>query len=190
MLLHWLLYPFYDPIKNFFKSTFGKKVVSESVEGGAKTGAKTGAKGLLKWFGNRLTVISETLGWGFDIRNRMKKDDDGDGVGGQTPTQAVAGASVGTIASLTTFFTGLALFPEGISTGVGLIGLLGLSMLSDFVGNQAANVTDSITGVKPPGESDTSDDTSDGSVDNVDGKTKPMNQQLYQCHWVTITVII
>ena len=67
--------------------------------------------------------------------------------------QAVTGAGANTIASLTTFFTGLALFPEGISTGVGLVGLLGLSLFSGFVGDQAANVADSITGVTPPGQS-------------------------------------
>ena len=84
----------------------------------------------------------------------MKSDDDGDGVGDQTAVQAVTGAGANTIASLTTFFGGLALFPEGISTGVGLIGLLGLSLFSGFVGDQAGNIADTITGVNPPGQSD------------------------------------
>ena len=36
-----------------------------------------------------LTAIFEALGFGFDVRNRMKKDDDGDGVGDQTAVQSV-----------------------------------------------------------------------------------------------------
>ena len=115
-------------------------------KGSGKAGGLAGGAG-------PLTAIIEALGFGFDVRNRMKSDDDGDGVGDQTAVQAVTGAGANTIASLTTFFTGLALFPEGISTGVGLVGLLGLSLFSGFVGDQAANVADSITGVTPPGQS-------------------------------------
>ena len=111
------------------------------------------ATGGVKGFGGPLTAVLETLGFGFDVRNRLKKDDDGDGVGEQTVTQAVTGAGAETIASLTTFFGGLALFPEGISTGVGLVGLLGLSLLSSFVGEKAGQAADSFTGVTPPGES-------------------------------------
>ena len=121
------------------------------------------ATGGVKGFGGPLNVLFETLGFGFDVRNRMKKDDDGDGVGDQTAVQAVTGAGANTIASLTTFFTGLALIPEGVSTGVGLIGLLGLSLFSSFVGEQASNVADSITGVTPPGQSG---GDGDGSGDN------------------------
>ena len=94
----------------------------------------------------------------------MKKDDDGDGVGDQTAVQAVTGAGANTIASLTTFFGGLAMFPEGISTGVGLIGLLGLSLFSSFVGDQAANVADSITGVTPPGQTGGDGDSSGNGI--------------------------
>ena len=124
------------------------------------------ATGGVKGFGGPITAVLETLGFGFDVRNRMKKDDDGDGVGDQTAVQAVTGAGADTIASLTTFFGGLALFPEGISTGVGLIGLLGLSLFSSFVGEQAGNVADSITGVTPPGQ--TGGDGGDGGVTLLD----------------------
>ena len=123
----------------------------------------SGATGI-KGFGGPLNVLLETLGFGFDVRNRMKGDDDGDGVGDQTAVQAVTGAGANTIASLTTFFTGLALFPEGISTGVGLVGLLGLSLFSNFVGEQAGNFADSLTGVTPPGQSG-----GDGDGDGGDG---------------------
>ena len=131
-----------------------------------KPSAATG--GGFKGFGGPLTAVLETLGFGFDVRNRMKKDDDGDGVGDQTAVQAVTGAGANTIASLTTFFTGLALIPEGVSTGVGLIGLLGLSLFSSFVGDQAANVADSITGVTPPGQTGGDGGSDDGGVSLLD----------------------
>ena len=126
------------------------------------------ATGGVKGFGGPLTAVLETLGFGFDVRNRMKKDDDGDGVGDQTAVQAVTGAGANTIASLTTFFTGLALIPEGVSTGVGLIGLLGLSLFSGFVGDQAANVADSITGVTPPGQTGGDGDGSGNGMSLLD----------------------
>jgi len=124
------------------------------------------ATGGIKGFGGPLTAVLETLGFGFDVRNRLKKDDDGDGVGEQTVTQAVTGAGAETIASLTTFFGGLALFPEGISTGVGLVGLLGLSLLSSFVGGKAGEIADSVTGVTPPGESGGDGDGTDFTMLN------------------------
>ena len=89
-----------------------------------------------------LNTIAELAGFGLDVRNRTQ-DKDGDGVPDQTTTQAVAGAGAGTIASLATFFTGLALFPEFGST---LVGVLGLGILSSIAGGTASSVTDSITG--------------------------------------------
>ena len=140
----------------------------------------TTASGGVKGFGGPLTALFETIGFGFNVRNRLKKDDDGDGVGEQSVTQAVTGAGAETIASLTTFFTGLALFPEGLSTGVGLIGLLGLSLFSDFVGTKAGQVADSFTGVNPPGESggDGDGNGGDGTDFTMLNPTNPEDLQL------------
>ena len=134
-------------LKNTGKFLQKVPLIGGLFKGSGKAGGLAGGAG-------PLTAIIEALGFGFDVRNRMKSDDDGDGVGDQTAVQAVTGAGANTIASLTTFFGGLALFPEGISTGVGLIGLLGLSLFSGFVGDQAGNIADTITGVNPPGQSD------------------------------------
>ena len=126
------------------------------------------ATGGVKGFGGPLTALFETIGFGFNVRNRLKKDDDGDGVGEQSVTQAVTGAGAETLASLATFFTGLALIPEGVSTGVGLIGLLGVSFLSNFIGEQAGSIADSITGVTPPGQTGGDGGSDDGGVSLLD----------------------
>ena len=91
----------------------------------------------------------ETIGFGFDVRNRVREDKDGDGVGGQTTAQAVAGAGANTIAGLTVFFGTLAAFPE---LGSSIIGLLGLGILSGFAGGAAGGFTDKITGADKANE--------------------------------------
>ena len=111
-------------LKNTGKFLQKVPLIGGLFKGSGKAGGLAGGAG-------PLTAIIEALGFGFDVRNRMKSDDDGDGVGDQTAVQAVTGAGANTIASLTTFFGGLALFPEGISTGVGLICLLYTSDAAD-----------------------------------------------------------
>ena len=63
---------------------------------------------------------------------------------------------------------------------VGLIGLLGLSLFSDFVGTKAGQVADSFTGVNPPGESggDGDGNGGDGTDFTMLNPTNPEDLQL------------
>ena len=143
-------------IKNFFKSPFGKKAVSESVETGAKTGV---SKGFFQKLGGKVFVAFEAIGAFFNYRNRIGEDKDGDGVGGQTQTQAISGTTAGLVGTLTPFLVGMTLFPE---LGSSLIGGIGLALVGMFTGGAAENLSDKITGVEKPG---TSDGQGDGSGD-------------------------
>ena len=144
-------------IKNFFKSPFGKKAVSESVETGAKTGV---SKGLIQKLGGKVFVAFEAIGAFFNYRNRIGEDKDGDGVGGQTQTQAISGTTAGLVGTLTPFLVGMTLFPEPSSS---LIGGIGLALLGMFTGGAAEALSDKITGVEKPGTTGTSDGQSDDS---------------------------
>ena len=141
-------------IKNFFKSPFGKKAVSESVETGAKTGV---SKGLIQKLGGKVFLAFEAIGAFFNYRNRIGEDKDGDGVGGQTQTQAISGTTAGLVGTLTPFLVGMTLFPE---LGSSLIGGIGLALLGMFTGGAAENLSDKITGVE---KSKTDDGQGDGS---------------------------
>ena len=141
-------------IKNFFKSPFGKKAVSESVETGAKTGV---SKGLIQKLGGKVFLAFEAIGAFFNYRNRIGEDKDGDGVGGQTQTQAISGTTAGLVGTLTPFLVGMTLFPEPSSS---LIGGIGLALLGMFTGGAAENLSDKITGVE---KSKTDDGQGDGS---------------------------
>ena len=143
-------------IKNFFKSPFGKKAVSESVETGAKTGV---SKGFIQKLGGKVFVAFEAIGAFFNYRNRVGEDKDGDGIGGQTQTQAISGSTAGLVGSLTPFLVGMTIVPELGST---LIGGIGLALIGMFTGAAAENLSDKITGVEKP---DTSDGQGDGSGD-------------------------
>ena len=144
-------------IKNFFKSPFGKKAVSESVETGAKTGV---SKGLIQKLGGKVFVAFEAIGAFFNYRNRVGEDKDGDGIGGQTQTQAISGSTAGLVGSLTPFLVGMTLFPEPSSS---IIGGIGLALLGMFTGGAAEALSDKITGVEKPGTTGTSDGQSDDS---------------------------
>ena len=144
-------------IKNFFKSPFGKKAVSESVETGAKTGV---SKGLIQKLGGKVFVAFEAIGAFFNYRNRIGEDKDGDGVGGQTQTQAISGTAAGLVGTLTPFLVGMTIIPEPSSS---LIGGIGLALLGMFTGGAAEALSDKITGVEKPGTTGTSDGQSDDS---------------------------
>ena len=102
--------------------------------------------------GGPLQALVETIGFGFNVRNRVREDKDGDGVGGQTTGQAVLGAGARTVASLTTFFTALALIPEPSSSIVGGIGLIALGLASNLVGGVAESQVDKLTGANKANE--------------------------------------
>ena len=102
--------------------------------------------------GGPLQALVETIGFGFNVRNRVREDKDGDGVGGQTTGQAVLGAGAKTVASLTTFFTALAVIPEPSSSIVGGIGLIALGLASNLVGGVAESQVDKLTGANKANE--------------------------------------
>ena len=102
--------------------------------------------------GGPLQALVETIGFGFNVRNRVREDKDGDGVGGQTTGQAVLGAGARTVASLTTFFTALAVIPEPSSSIVGGIGLIALGLASNLVGGVAESQVDKLTGANKANE--------------------------------------
>ena len=131
-----LTIPFVGPL---LRST-GKKMQNLPLIGGM---FRASGKGKGIGFGGPLQGVIEALGFGFDVRNRVREDKDGDGVGGQTTGQAIAGAGANTITSLAIFFGTLTAFPE---LGSSIIGLIGLSLLSGFAGSGAAGITDKITG--------------------------------------------
>ena len=123
-------------------------VLRKTTEVGSKIpfigGAFKSTKGVLKG-GGPLQALIETIGFGFNVRNRVREDKDGDGVGGQTTGQAVLGAGAKTVASLTTFFTALAVIPEPSSSIVGGIGLIALGLASNLVGGAVESQVDRLT---------------------------------------------
>jgi len=132
-----LLFP--KQIKNFFKSTFGKKVTGEAVEGVTKTGAKTGLKTGLKKLGplgiGLELALSPIFGF-FDYKDRKENL-------GQTEGQAKAGATAEQLGGLAGTLIGLTLLPEPLTSATGLIGL---TLLSMFGGFGASKITDIVTG--------------------------------------------
>ena len=135
-------------ITNFFKTAFGKKVVTGAVEGGTKAGGK----GFLQKLGGPVFVAFEGITSIFNFRRRKEE--------GQTNTQAIAGAGSKLIGTLTPFLTAMLIAPEPASS---LIGGIGLALLGGFVGNKAEQLSDKITGAPPS----TSDGTSDAKAADV-----------------------
>ena len=135
-------------ITNFFKTAFGKKVVTGAVEGGTKAGSK----GFLQKLGGPVFVAFEGITSIFNFKTRKEE--------GQTNTQAIAGAGSKLIGTLTPFLTAMLIAPEPASS---LIGGIGLALLGGFVGNKAEQLSDKITGAPPS----TSDGTSDAQAADV-----------------------
>ena len=102
--------------------------------------------------GGPAQALFETINFGFNVRNRVREDKDGDGVGGQTTGQAILGAGAKTVASLTSFFTALAVIPEPSSTIVGTIGLIALGLGSNIIGGIAESQVDELTGANKANE--------------------------------------
>ena len=135
-------------IKNFFKTAFGKKVVTGAVEGGTKAGSK----GFLQKLGGPVFVAFEGISSIFNFKKRKEE--------GQTNTQAIAGSGSRLIGTLTPFLTAMLIAPEPASS---LIGGIGLALLGGFVGGKAEQLSDKITGAPPS----TSDGTTDGQATDV-----------------------
>ena len=135
-------------ITNFFKTAFGKKVVTGAVEGGTKAGSK----GFLQKLGGPVFVAFEGITSIFNFKRRKEE--------GQTNTQAIAGAGSKLIGTLTPFLTAMLIAPEPASS---LIGGIGLALIGGFVGNKAEQLSDKITGAPPS----TSDGTSDAQAADV-----------------------
>ena len=140
-----LLFP--KQIKNFFKSTFGKKLTGDIVEGATKTTAKKSGLKALGPIGVGLELaLSPVFGF-FDYKNRKEEL-------GQTEGQAKAGATATQLGGLTGTLIGLTLIPDPLTTATGLIGL---TLLSMFGGMTAGKITDTVTGAnknEPEGRAD------------------------------------
>ena len=154
------LIPFHKQIINFLKNPFGKKAVTEAVEGGAKAGAKKGGlKALGPWGVGLELVLSPLFGF-FDYKDRKEA--------GQTEGQAKAGATADQLGGLAGTLIGLTLLPEPLTSATGIIGLTILSMFGGF---SASKITDMITGANRNKENSNKEEETNNE-DNVDGKTK------------------
>ena len=133
-------------IGKFFKSVFGKKLITEAVEGGTKTGAKMGAKSGLKALGPigiGLELALAPIFAFFDYKDRKENL-------GQTEGQAKTGASATAIGGIAGTLIGLTLIPEPLTSATGLIGL---ALLSMFGGMGAGKLADTVTGANKKKES-------------------------------------
>ena len=129
-----MLFP--KQIKNFFKSTFGKKITGDAVEGAAKTGGK----GFLKNIPG-LSIAFDLFDSAFNFKKR--KDE------GQTTKEAAAGSGGRLIGGVVPVLAGMLLAPEFFSS---VIGGIGLAVLSMFGLNVGETIGDMIGGGKPPGQ--------------------------------------
>jgi len=138
--------PFGKQIMNFLKSPFGKKAVTESVEGGAKAGVKGGAGGFLKNIPYIGTIITSIFGF-LEYQNR-RKDKDGDGTPDQTKKEAGMGAGGGALGTLIGGLVAATLIPEPISSAIGGVGLAILGAVLSIAGyNVGTLIGDELSGL-------------------------------------------
>ena len=138
--------PFGKQIMNFLKSPFGKKAVTESVEGGAKAGVKGGAGGFLKNIPYIGTIITSIFGF-LEFQNR-RKDKDGDGKPDQTNKEAGMGAGGGALGTLIGGLVAATLIPEPISSAIGGVGLAILGAVLSIAGyNVGTLIGDELSGL-------------------------------------------
>ena len=126
-------------IKNFFKSVFGKKLVTEAAEGATKTGAKAGLKSGLKGLGPiglALELALAPIFAFFDYKDRKENL-------GQTEGQAKIGATATAAGGIGGTLLALTLIPEPLTSAVGL---MGLTLLSIFGAGGAGFLADAATG--------------------------------------------
>ena len=138
--------PFSKQIMNFLKSPFGKKAVTETVEGGAQAGAKGGVGGFLKKIPYVGTIITAVFGF-LDYQDR-RKDKDKDGTPDQTKKEAGMGAGGGVLGTLIGGLVAATLIPEPISSAIGGVGLAILGAALTFAGyNVGTLIGDELSGL-------------------------------------------
>ena len=138
--------PFSKQIMNFLKSPFGKKAVTETVEGGAQAGAKGGVGGFLKKIPYVGTIITAVFGF-LDYQDR-RKDKDKDGTPDQTKKEAGMGAGGGAIGTLAATLATMFLIPEPISSAIGGVGMAILGIVLSIAGyNIGTLIGDELSGL-------------------------------------------
>ena len=138
--------PFSKQIMNFLKSPFGKKAVTETVEGGAKAGAKGGVGGFLKNIPYVGTIITSIFGF-LDYQDR-RKDKDKDGTPDQTKKEAGMGAGGGVLGTLIGGLVAATLIPEPISSAIGAVGLAIVGAVLSIAGyNLGTFIGDELSGL-------------------------------------------
>ena len=163
--------PFGKQIMNFLKSPFGKKAVSETVEGGAKAGVKGGG-GFLKSIPYVGTIINSIFGF-LDYQDR-RKDKDKDGTPDQTKKEAGMGAGGGILGTIIGGLVAATIIPEPTSSAIGLVGLSILGGILSIAGyNVGSLIGDELSGLnkrKRDELNQNQDNNNDNNV-NVEKKT-------------------
>ncbi len=138
--------PFRKQIMNFFRSITGKKIITETVEGGAKAGVKGGVGGFLKNVPIIGTLITSVFGY-LDYQDR-RKDKDKDGTPDQTKKEAGMGAGGGAIGTLAATLATMFLIPEPISSAIGGVGMAILGIVLSIAGyNIGTLIGDELSGL-------------------------------------------
>ena len=133
-------------ISNFFRSITGRKLITETVEGGAKNIPKTGAGGFLKNIPYIGTIITAVFGF-LEYQNR-RKDKDGDGKPDQTNKEAGMGAGGGALGTIIGGLVAATMIPEPISSAIGAVGLTILGAVLTIAGyNVGALIGDELSGL-------------------------------------------
>ena len=159
--------PFGKQIMNFLKSPFGKKAVSETVEGGAKAGVKGGG-GFLKSIPYVGTIINSIFGF-LDYQDR-RKDKDKDGTPDQTKKEAGMGAGGGILGTIIGGLVAATIIPEPTSSAIGLVGLSILGGILSIAGyNVGSLIGDELSGLnkRKRNELNQNQDNNDNNDNNV-----------------------
>ena len=163
--------PFGKQIMNFLKSPFGKKAVSETVEGGVKTGAK-GAGGFLKGIPIIGSIINTIFGI-LDFQDR-RQDKNKDGKPDQTNVEAGMGAGGGILGTIIGGLVAATIIPEPTSSAIGLVGLSILGGILSIAGyNVGSLIGDELSGLNKRKRNELNqnqDNNNDNNV-NVEKKT-------------------
>ena len=164
--------PFGKQIMNFLKSPFGKKAVSETVEGGVKTGVKAGSGGFLKGIPIVGSIINTVFGI-LDFQDR-RQDKNKDGKPDQTNVEAGMGAGGGILGTIIGGLVAATIIPEPTSSAIGLVGLSILGGILSIAGyNVGSLIGDELSGLnkrKRDELNQNQDNNNDNNV-NVEKKT-------------------